>query len=450
MQVESIENAARRAVADPSVVEKFTSLWPLFEDVLESFARATGLPLFVFMNGEKLFQSSDLTMPPFCLAMLTDERTLQLCVTDGQRRASSEPPPGSDGLQLCHAGMLNGRRKLDLGILGELVILFGSRKAPHEEAARRRSAIIAKAEAIDEALAESLRAADRAGLEVATIADDERALMDAIARAVEQLFKVTIGHHWISINLAHELSNLLLGTGLMAKDLDESLLDSVRSSGSVDLREMQEVYSRLLSESQLGIYEVRNFLSYVSETRYRAAVEMKRARIDTEGLVRNMVALHEPIAAGKGVKIEIDEKSEFPAFFGFDQELRRAVHNVLSNAIKYSYRALPNRPRVVRIWTKIPYDPGFREHRFAVVFENYGLGVSSEELLQVTKPGFRGGQAIAEVPIGSGIGLAEVRKIMYLHGGDLKFRSREVHRDEEGKPTYVTCIELILPLRAAS
>lgn len=449
MPLSDVRRALQAWQDDESVIDRFLSMWPLVDAILEAFSRATGLPIFAFMNGVRLFQSSRTTLPGFCRAMLAHEATAARCVEDGARRAAGEEPEVRAGLQLCHAGMLNGRMSVNVGHLGTLFVLFGSKPDGGAEAAARRAALLDDLRRSDPEVAEVVAKALPASPLEADIAGEERSLMAAISAVLERLFEVTVGFHWVSINMAHELTNQMLGTGLLVRDLEERLGRLAHAPAEVhELAGLRKAYEPLLTESQLGLYVVRNFLSHVSETRYLAVVNPRFVAVNLGTEVRELAALHQRLAHGKGVSVRIEEGTQLPAIYGIPQEIRRAIHNVLSNAVKYSYRSIPNHPREVRIWSKVPYDPGFREPRLGLCFENYGLGVTPEELALVTRPGYRGRQAIAEVPIGSGIGLSEVKKIMVAHSGELKFRSREVHRDDKVGPTYLTQVELIFPYRA--
>ena len=451
MPLSEVRKALETWTSDESVIHRFLSLWPLVDSILEAFSQATQLPIFVYMNGTRLFQSSASTMPAFCGVMLGDGTTASRCLGDGWRRAAGEEADVSEGLQLCHAGMLNGRMEVDVGHLGTLFILYGSKLDGSAEATGRRERLLAELETSDPARAARLRATLPPELPPAAIAAEEKNLMTAIGDVLHQLFAVTVGFHWVAVNMAHELSNLMLGTGLLVRDFEERLSTlPPKFAGSRELKGLRTSSEPLLSESQLGLYVVRNFLSHVSETRYREVVSPRFAPLQLGPLLRQLVDLHRRLAQGKAVNVRIDDDIVLPTIHGIAEEIRRALHNVLSNAVKYSYHSIPNHPREVRIWSKVPYDPGFRETRFALCFENYGLGVTPEELRLVTRPGYRGRQAVAEVPIGSGIGLSEVKKIMGAHGGELKFRSREIHRDERVGPTYLTLVELIFPYRAQS
>ena len=106
-----------------------------------------------------------------------------------------------------------------------------------------------------------------------------------------------------------------------------------------------------------------------------------------------MVRLHERVMPQKQLTIETQGLDRLPRLFGDGDEIRRLLYNVLSNAFKYSYHSVPSAHRTIRVFSKVPYDPGFRERRFALVVENYGLGVTDEERRKVFQPGFRGERA---------------------------------------------------------
>ena len=115
--------------------------------------------------------------------------------------------------------------------------------------------------------------------------------------------------------------------------------------------------------------------------------------------------------------------------------LRRVLHNVLSNAIKYSYRSGAGRRRYIRVATKRHDQDG----RFwALHFENYGVGIQPDELARVFKPGYRGQLAKADNTHGSGLGLADVRGCMQTMGGRVLIDSRV-----EYGSTYLTNVRLV-------
>jgi signal transduction histidine kinase len=180
-------------------------------------------------------------------------------------------------------------------------------------------------------------------------------------------------------------------------------------------------------------------------------VKPRFEKLHLESVLREMAEIHELFAATKGISISVESLSDVPLILGSEMEIRRLFHNVLNNAIKYSYHSVPNAQRVVKIRSKVPYNPGFAgQKNFALTFENYGLGITESEMRSIFEAGFRGRQAMAEVPIGAGIGLAEARKIMKVHGGRIKLRSTPLHEGTDGTPTYLTTVDLIFPYEGAA
>jgi signal transduction histidine kinase len=235
--------------------------------------------------------------------------------------------------------------------------------------------------------------------------------------------------------------------GLMARSLDEDgriTLDPAAPGTAERVASAIRTFSVLLTEAQLGIYVLRNFLSHAGSSVFPEEEKPRFQPLDLAEIVEYMVRLHERVLPSKQLTIETQGLDRLPRIFGDGDEIRRLLYNVLSNAFKYSYHSVPSAHRTIRVFSKVPYDPGFRERRFALVVENYGLGVTDEERKKVFEPGFRGDRARREVPIGSGIGLSEVKKIMRLHRGHVRLRSRLVHPD-----TYLTAVELVFPFPSA-
>jgi signal transduction histidine kinase len=446
MSINKLRQLLSESTKDDALVRHFLGVWPVIESILEAFSRATKLPIFALFNGQHVFQSSVETMPGFCRIMLGSSETSSLCKEDGQRRATKKEPEIADGIQLCHAGLINGRREIETGI-GTLCILFGSKQSTSEESLRRRFAVINRVSTQNAAFGDQLREVAESEEGDGEIDPSDLLLMGAITEIIQGLINATVGFRSLTINMAHELSVMLLGMGLLTKELGD-LVDEQsrpkRGAASLPTSDLMETQKLVHTQCRLGLYIVRNFLSHASETRYGEVVRPRFKRINLGEVLEEMVELHRLPAAKKDVSFQYDV-SGLPTIFGSDMELRRLFNNVLNNAVKYSYHSVPNAKRTVRIRSKVPYDPGFKQARFAVVFENYGLGLSDEEKADVFKPGFRGKQAIAEVPIGSGIGLSEALKIMKLHKGEIRFQSKELYKADEERVTYLTSVDLIFP-----
>lgn len=443
MSIEELRNTLTSFQHDDAVAREFIQIWPVVESILESFSQATKLPIFAYIGNAIVFQSSAQTMPPFCSTMLQDNRTAVLCQRDGSRRASKMEPDMGDRMQYCHAGMINGRREIDTASVGILTILFGAKPSANPEAIRRRRQVADTVELMDPALGARLRESEWQDGRLGTIEESDAALMDAIANILQRLLAATVSARALAINMAHELSLIMLGVGLLAAEMDELMCGD--PGGAETFSDLVATHQHLLAECKLGLYVVRNFLSHHSETRYRDVVRPKFAEVRLSSTLNDMIDLYKVPASKKHIIFDVSGIDSLPVIRGSDMEIRRLLHNVLNNAVKYSYHSIASAQRTIRVRAKVPYDPGFRERRFAILVENYGLGLAKDERSSAFRPGFRGRQAIGEVPIGAGIGLSEALKIMKVHGGDIRLRSEQLHDANTSGPTFKTTVELIFP-----
>lgn len=86
-----------------------------------------------------------------------------------------------------------------------------------------------------------------------------------------------------------------------------------------------------------------------------------------------------------------------------------AIVNILENALKFSDG------KAVTCWFE--YQPGW----LVVAVRDQGIGIPSESLQHITQPLYRSKNALSYA--GSGLGLALVEKVLYLHQGRIRFDS---------------------------
>ncbi len=112
-----------------------------------------------------------------------------------------------------------------------------------------------------------------------------------------------------------------------------------------------------------------------------------------------------------------------------DRELlRRAIENVLRNAIRYAPEGTP-------IEVKLDPNPEFAE----ISIRDYGDGVPEDMLTQIFKPFFRVAEARDTASGGVGLGLAIAQRAVALHQGTMEARNM--------KPGLLVAVEL--PLHVA-
>lgn len=134
---------------------------------------------------------------------------------------------------------------------------------------------------------------------------------------------------------------------------------------------------------------------------------------DAFQLVRAAVADFSEEAAANGFQVETNLGSG-PATVQADEEaLRRAVRNLLENAMKYS-------PECRTVWV----DGEVKDHHVSISVRDRGMGIDPREQRAIFQKFVRGAAAKKAGIKGTGIGLSMVRQISEALGGEIQLESR--------------------------
>ena len=113
-----------------------------------------------------------------------------------------------------------------------------------------------------------------------------------------------------------------------------------------------------------------------------------------------------------GVRVETDIPGDLPPVMADPEALRRAVRNLVENAVKYGGSEK---------WVGVRARLEGRE--VAVTVEDRGPGIPARERSRIFEPFYRGAHAaVGNIP-GSGLGLAIVRHVAAKHGGRVTVES---------------------------
>lgn len=163
------------------------------------------------------------------------------------------------------------------------------------------------------------------------------------------------------------------------------------------------------------------------------------ASIDLVALLEEAVDAFEAPALTKGILIRCDLPPS-AAIRADPQLLHRLFVNLLDNAIKYSYRTTAHTAqRHVDVQCKRHSTDG--HHLVSVT--SYGVGIEQEEIDSgmLFEYGVRGKWARDREREGTGIGLAEAKRIVDAHNGFIKLKS------EARSGAHVTTVTVVLPAR---
>ena len=136
-------------------------------------------------------------------------------------------------------------------------------------------------------------------------------------------------------------------------------------------------------------------------------------RLDTAGLVEQVVADFEPQIAGSGRHIELTPPGSVCPVEADPEALSVALRNLVDNALKYS-------PNCATVWV----DWSVVDHQVAIRVRDQGAGIPPAEQKAIFRKFVRGSAAAAGNVRGSGVGLAMVRHIVLAHGGEVRVTSQ--------------------------
>jgi signal transduction histidine kinase len=181
----------------------------------------------------------------------------------------------------------------------------------------------------------------------------------------------------------------------------------------VPLARKRNLLSSVYSQSTILVHLIKNFtlMSNLEMDHDLRKFREKPQEVDMLRLTINLANDFQPLALDSGKKIIVDDDSFSRALskqqFLIEKNLvAQAVSNILENAIKYS-----DEDSVIKIAAERDKD------EICILISSTGIPIKAEESSELLVRGYRGKEAIAKVPAGTGFGLYLVKRIMDFHQG---------------------------------
>ena len=258
---------------------------------------------------------------------------------------------------------------------------------------------------------------------------------DAQRRLVEELKKVEAFRRDFIADVSHEIKTPLTGIlgaiDLLSEDesgaLGERALPASRESGACGARPRgltDEMRSKLLDMIKVDGERLnvlaQSILSLARLERGDAGDVLSRTRVDLASLVDEITERLAPQATMKGVSLVVHAVD--PCEVECDAQLiESAISNLVVNAVKHSGSEY--------VWISVSREAGRARSPSApdshsggkacIAVEDHGVGIPEEHREKVFDRFHRvDGSRSAETG-GAGLGLAIVRRIAQLHGGDV-------------------------------
>jgi len=136
--------------------------------------------------------------------------------------------------------------------------------------------------------------------------------------------------------------------------------------------------------------------------------------LDAFALARTAVAEFREEAAQGGFEVDLRLEDSAATVRADPEALRRALRNLLENAVKYS-------PECRTVWV----EGRVNHRRVAISVRDRGIGIAGREQREVFQKFVRGSAAKSAGIKGTGIGLSMVRQIVEASGGEIRLESTE-------------------------
>jgi signal transduction histidine kinase/tetratricopeptide (TPR) repeat protein len=217
-------------------------------------------------------------------------------------------------------------------------------------------------------------------------------------------------------SVSHEFKTPLTSMGAILEHLMD---DKVK-----DPDKTQEYYRILSHDSERLKRLVKNVLDFTKIEEGKR--KYKRESIDIVRLVQQEVESFEKENRSNRFKVGVEIGANIPPVYADEEAMSQVLHNILDNAAKFSDQEKKIDVEVVR-----------KENNVEIAVRDKGIGIPESEQKKIFGKFYRGKQASAVSPTGTGLGLTLVRHIMEAHGGDVVIQSR---------PREGTCVSLILPI----
>ncbi len=211
--------------------------------------------------------------------------------------------------------------------------------------------------------------------------------------------------------LSHELRNPLAPISNSLYVLDKA------APGSDEMRRAQAVIGRQVRQLTRLVDDLLD-VTRIS----RNKIQLQRERLEFNDLVRRTVEDHRSLFEQSGVALQL-ETSPAPIFVQGDwNRLAQVVGNLLQNAAKFSGRGGVTNVTVRR---------DAQRTRALVRVSDTGVGMAPEMLTRAFEPFMQAETTLDRSKGGLGLGLALVKGLVELHGGEIKARSEGLGKGAE-------------------
>jgi signal transduction histidine kinase len=234
--------------------------------------------------------------------------------------------------------------------------------------------------------------------------DEFGELADAFDEMAQRVAQLVRSQQQLMADVSHELRTPLARIRValdLAAEGDADMARSALAEITDDLAELERLIADVLQTTRLELAAGR------AES---GVPPLRRDPIELASLLDRSRARFQTTHTGR-VLIE-EAPPSLPILAGEASLLRRALDNLLDNAVAYSE---PDKPVTLRITVTAD--------AVEVEVADQGMGISAEHLPQIGRPFYRTDKSRARRTGGLGLGVSLSRRIVEAHGGTLTLES---------------------------
>jgi 3',5'-nucleoside bisphosphate phosphatase len=202
--------------------------------------------------------------------------------------------------------------------------------------------------------------------------------------------------------VVHDLKTPILSMGFLAKL-------ALRDQNGQRLKFLNGIYESSVQLTQW----VDSILNYDEISKRKMKPEMKE--IEISSLIKEVLDLLKGAGEEKQIQIIFSLPPSLPPLRCDEQPLKRALNNLISNALKYTPRGGKVEVSVIH------YDSGGDGGIVEIAVKDTGIGILGEDIARIFEPFYRGKNVDTET--GIGLGLSFVKEVVDLHGGKILLES---------------------------
>jgi len=230
--------------------------------------------------------------------------------------------------------------------------------------------------------------------------DDPAAVMILVEDITQQRVAEQSRNHFVA-QVAHELRAPLSNIRLYVESLLEDGDDLIQRSLSINVINLETKRLVRLVSDMLSVAEIE-----------AGSMEINRDSIQLDEMFEELRADYQPQANEKDITLTLTLPPKIPVIQADRDKLMMALHNLVSNAIKYT----PN-------GEKVDINVSVDADRITVEVRDTGIGISETDQAKIFEKFYRAhDEQLANIP-GTGLGLSLAREVVRLHGGDITVES---------------------------